>query len=112
MVRAGSDERFELLAHLLGCAVDTRRIGPLRAAINDGEPAVHLGARNVGALVHGEKHALRDGKRRWIAAELFELGTERLDGFAEGLRGRAARAYPAITKGRRTAHRIGMIAAE
>ena len=71
MVGAHRDQFLEPLAHLLRRAVDARGVGAFRVVVDLGEPAVELGARDLGAFVHRHEHALRGREGRRIVVRLF-----------------------------------------
>ena len=72
VVGAHRHQLFEPLPHQLRRAVDARGVGALGVVIDRGEPAVGVGPRHVGALVHRHEHPLRDRVGRRIAPGLFQ----------------------------------------
>src|SRR6185503_13630076 len=66
-------QRFQPFPHLRGRAVDFGHVGPPGTAVHELHPAVHLGLRDVDALVYRKEDALRDRERSGILAELLEL---------------------------------------
>src|SRR5262245_43355316 len=112
MIGARTDEVFEALLHLLRRAVNARSVSTVRIAIYGREPAIELGARGVGSLVHRQEHALADRELRGITPGLLQRFLQDRNALTERLDARASGTHPRVGERRRTTHGIRVIAAE
>ena len=91
---------FELLSYLLWRAVHPSRRRQIRVVVYRAEPAMHLGLRDLRALVHRHEHPFGDGECRRIAPDDFQRCADQGDALCEGGSGRATSPHPAISDSR------------